>query len=124
MSDTSARAYLENAVLTASPVRLVVMLYDHALLKLRTARVAIESRDPKVSGPAINAASAVLSELQGSLDHEAGGEIAASLASIYRFALSELAQANLRMQAERIDGVIRVLTPLRDAWDQLARRAA
>jgi len=124
MTDTSARAYLENAVLTASPVRLVVMLYDHALLKLRTARAAIAARDPKTYGPAINTASAVLSELQGSLNHEAGGEIATSLEAIYRFAQAELTRANLRKEAERIDAVIRMLTPLREAWEQLSRRAA
>jgi flagellar protein FliS len=43
MSYSQANVYREREVLTASPEKLVVIVFDHVLANLRRARVAIEA---------------------------------------------------------------------------------
>ena len=119
-----ADAYTRTAIQSRSPLELVVMLYDGADKYLSQARQAIERRDAVAKREAISRALAVVSELQNNLNLDAGGEIAASLDSLYSFVNEKLVDANLKDDATAVDQAIRVITPLRDAWTQLASPAA
>ena len=119
-----ADAYTRTAIQSRSPLELVVMLYDGADKYLSQARLAIERRDAVAKREAISRALAVVSELQNNLNLDAGGEIAASLDSLYSFVNEKLVDANLKDDATAVDQAIRVITPLRDAWTQLASPAA
>ena len=118
-----ADAYTRTAIQSRSPLELVAMLYDGADRYLSQARDAIEQRDGAAKREAISRALAVVSELQNNLNLEAGGEIAASLDSLYSFVNEKLVDANLKDDAAAVEQAIRVLTPLRDVWTQLASPA-
>jgi flagellar protein FliS len=115
-----ATRYRETEVLTATPGQLVVLLYDHLLLSLRRARVAMEARDADVQAECLDKARNVLTELLVTLDRERGGEVAVNLAALYSFLLGELVQVGIRADVARLDRVSRMIGELRDAFAQVA----
>src|SRR6266536_4349380 len=92
---SSSAAYQANAVLTATPERLVVMLYDGAARFLAHAERAIAQGDMATANMRLQRAEAIIDELDVTLDHSAG-EIAANLSELYRFCRSHLTKARLR----------------------------
>src|SRR5690348_11630035 len=101
LNQSYARVYRSNAVLTASPGQLVLMLYDGALHALALAREAFGRPEADVARlQVINhqllKAQAILSELQGGLNFEAGGEVATTLNRVYDYYKRRLFEANLR----------------------------
>ncbi len=119
-----ARIYRANAVLTASPGQLVLMLYDGALRALALTREAFQRPDSDVARlQVINhqllKAQAILSELQGGLNYEAGGEVAHNLNRVYDYYKRRLFEANLRKQAAPVAEVEQLLGEVRGAWAEM-----
>lgn len=122
-----ARTYRANSVLTASPGQLVLMLYDGALRALATAREGFarpveDGRRFEVINAQLLKAQAILSELQGTLNHEAGGEFSRTLERLYDYHLRRLMEANLQKKEEPVIEVERLLRELRDAWAEMLRK--
>jgi flagellar protein FliS len=115
-------AYTEASVLTAPPGRLVVMLYDGAIRFLAQSATAMRTRERERARDRMRRAEAIIDELNLSLDMSYG-EIPARLRSIYLFCKRELVEANLNSDPERIEVVSRLLSELRETWDELASRA-
>lgn len=120
-ADAARRKYLEAAVTTATPEKLVVLLYDGALQALNRAEHAISKGRPP--GPAIGKALAIVGELRASLDCEKGGEIAGNLFSLYGFVTDRLIKANAARAAEPIGEARLVLAKLKEGWDGVVRGA-
>src|ERR1700758_1788645 len=89
-------SYREVAVRGASPVRLVICLYEQAIEDLRLAVIALEKGDIETRTRGINHALTVLAQLQGSLDMERGGEVARNLSRFYNLVRSGLTEAQLK----------------------------
>lgn len=113
------RFYEENTVNTASPVKLVVLLYDGAIRFLKLAERAFAEGDRVLARMHIGKAEKIILELLGSLNFEDGGEIAENLFALYRFVLRECARMSGENYEEVLPGVIRILSGLRDAWKEL-----
>lgn len=118
-----ARTYRANAVLTASPGQLVLMLYDGALKAMAIAREAFAAPDDARRIETINTqllkAQAILSELQNGLNLEAGGEFARTMHRLYDYHNRRLFEANIRKQVEPVIEVEKLVRELRDAWAQM-----
>jgi flagellar protein FliS len=112
--------YLQTAVETAHPARLVVMLYDGALRFLNHAVEAIERRDYEQQNLYLQKTQRILAELIGSLDFTKGGEVAENLFRIYTYLYNQLVQANLEDDATKVQHAITLLSELREAWDAIA----
>ena len=124
MSAASLRArYLGDSVATASPQQVLVMLYDRLTLDLERAQVAVADGDRPRVNEELQHAQAIVLELLSSLqvDLWEGGP---RLAALYNWLLSELVQANVKMDANRIASCRQVVEPLRDAWRQAAASLA
>lgn len=119
-----ATRYRETEVLTATPGQLVVLLYDHLLLSLRKARVAMEARESETQSECLEKGRNVLTELLVTLDRERGGEVAANLGALYSFLLGELVQVGIRADVARLDRVAHMIGELRDAFAQVSSTAA
>ena len=119
-----ASRYREAEVLTASPARLVVIVYEHVLVNLRRARLVVDDTGESTRGESLERARAALAELLVSLDKEKGGELAGRLASIYTFMLGELAVLGVKPNAGRLDAIIALVGELHEAFVQVARRGA
>jgi flagellar protein FliS len=116
--------YRDTDLASASPGRLVVMLYDQILLSLRRARVALDAGQIEARAVHIIRASDMITELRVSLDHEQGGTIATNLDALYGYMLAELLDANRRQDAVPLDRVLVIAGELRDAFGQVVSSAA
>jgi len=119
-----ARTYRANSVLTASPGQLVLMLYDGALRSLALAREAFGRAPGDVGRLAVInqhllKAQAILNELQGTLNFDAGGDFARQMDGLYGYYHRRLVEANLRKQVEPVVEVERLLTEIRNAWAEM-----
>jgi flagellar protein FliS len=119
-----AEAYYQTHVQSRSPLELVVMLYDGAIRFLDQAAVAMDERDMATKALALSRAFAILNELQSTLNVKDGGELARQLDALYSHMHDRLVDANVQRSSAPIRDVINLLTPLRDAWMQVATPAA
>jgi flagellar protein FliS len=100
------------------------MLYDGAIRFLEEAGNAMDARDMVTKARAVSKAMAIISELQGTLNLEAGGEVAAQLDALYMHFTTRIIEANVQRDRRPLDEVIALLRPLRDAWSQIASSTA
>jgi flagellar protein FliS len=115
----AASAYKEREVLTASPARLVVIVYDHVLANLQRARVARDAKRPDVQVEAIGRARDGIMELLVTLDIERGGEIAKSLQALYSFMLQQLVDGP-RVDSAKLLRIIGMISDLRESFAVVA----
>lgn len=122
-----ARAYRSNAILTASPGQLVLMMYDGALKAIAIARAGLEQEEPRFDPNRISTinqqllkAQAILAELQDGLNMEAGdGEFSKLMYRLYDYYNRRLHEANMRKDVAPVIEVERLLTDIREAWAQM-----
>ena len=112
-------AYRQQAILTAPPGRLVVMLYDGCLRFLFQSAHAMREGDRQTSLQRMRRAEAIIDELTVTLDHDRGGVIASRLHGIYTFSRRQLLDAWRDGDADKIDEVSGMLSELRDAWAEI-----
>ena len=112
-------AYRQQAILTAPPGRLVVMLYDGCLRFLFQSAHAMREGDRQTSLQRMRRAEAIIDELTITLDHDRGGVIASRLHGIYTFSRRQLLDAWRDGDADKIDEVSGMLSELRDAWAEI-----
>ena len=116
MSYTAARArYASDSTDTASPARLLTMLYDRLVSDLAAAEAAMQRDEIAVTGERIGRAQEILLELAASLDLEAWPE-GEPLRRLYLWMVSELWTARLRKQPDKVTEVRQLIEPLRDTW--------
>ena len=115
-------AYRQSAVGGASPVALVVMLYDGALRFMEAGRVAMEGGDLPAQNAALQRAQKIVLELMGALDMRKGGEVASNLMALYSYVLNELVAANLEDRAGGIANAMSTMAELRQGWAELDRQ--
>ena len=113
--------YLENSVRGASPLGLVVKLYEQIVEDLRRAMAAIDANQIDKRTNAINHAILILEQLQGRLDHAGGGEVADNLDRFYNVIREKLLQAHILQSKSQISEVMSAVLEVRDAWQQAER---
>ncbi len=115
-----ARQYEQTQVVTSSGIQLVVLMYDGAIQSIEIAKREIQANNIREKARHLGRAIAIIGELNSVLDLEQGGEIARSLRRLYDYMLMELVEANARNNEQRLDGPLRCLTTLREAWREVA----
>jgi flagellar protein FliS len=113
--------YQKNAVNGASPLQLVIMLYDGALKAMEAAKRAMSSKDLTKQHDNLIKAQKIVCELTACLDMQQGGEIATNLFALYTYVTNELVQANIDDNPDPIDRSIRVMSELRESWTTIER---
>lgn len=124
MIGSAVNRYKEVQVQTSTPGELLLALYDGLFRFLNGARHCFETGSRPKGSELVSRSHAVISELFLALDHDKSPELCAHLASVYDFCLSRLTEANLKGDAQAVTDVIRVLTPLREAWRIAVPKAA
>ena len=93
------------------------MLYDGLLrFSIREAKAGMEAMDRKRACERISRSHAILVQLVGSLDPQHAPELCQQLQGVYLFGMRHLVRANIDQDPAKLDEIIKVLTPLRDAW--------
>lgn len=117
--NNSVQQYRKAAVNSASPLQLVIMLYDGAIRFMNQAKDAMEKRELERQNEACKRAQDIVSELMSCLDLKQGGEIAQNLFALYTFTFDRIIQANIEDKPELLDQSIQVLAELRESWATL-----
>ncbi len=115
--------YRMNHIQSASPIQLVAMLYDKAIIYLTIARDSLVEKDIDAKCLAMSRVIDIVTELQAVLDKDRGGDIAARLDELYTYMLQSLTIANYHNDVQPMEEVIGLLQELRDAWRTLAQPA-
>ena len=116
----AAATYQRNAILTATPEKLVKLLYEGAIKNLERSRTGLEDSKTRHSqdvGLHLGKAMGILGELRASLDPKAGGNIAVDLDRLYEYGLDQLSQANLKRSPEGVNNTLKVMRTLKEGWD-------
>jgi flagellar secretion chaperone FliS len=109
------RKYVKNAVETATPLMLIIMLYDEAIKMCSLAAQDMGINKESVHNKLIKAQK-IVTELTVSLNMEAGGEVAENLKSIYIYLHMRLVEANIENNKVKVEEVEKILRDLREAW--------
>jgi flagellar secretion chaperone FliS len=117
-------AYRKATVDTSDNVRLVSLLFDGAVNFLKVARGKMEQHDIAGKGIFLGKVTAIVGELNSSLNLEQGGEIARNLRRLYDFVLDRLLKANLKNDAVALNEAERVLEILRSGWKEMEMKQA
>jgi len=111
--------YNRDMILSATPARLLTMLYDRLLLDLGRAEAAQLASNWAVSTENLLHAQDIIAELSSSLDVDAW-DGADGLLAVYNYVSNALISANLDRDIERTRESIALLEPLRSAWHEAA----
>jgi len=114
--------YLEHMVETATPNRLITLLFERGMVLMEEAEQAFQAQEREMAHEALVKAQRVVAELIGSLDLERGGYVAFSLHRLYNFVWERLLQANLRKSPEPLQDAKQVWTELREIWRVVEER--
>lgn len=118
----SNHAYKKAAVTTLDQGSLILMLYDGAVKYLTIANAKIAQKDREGSHNAIVKAKTIISELMGSLNLEASGELGDNLSRLYHYMYDRLIDANVEMDQETIKEVVSLLMELREGWRSIIQQ--
>jgi flagellar secretion chaperone FliS len=113
--------YLQAAVEGASPVGLVVLLYDRLVADLTRAIAAMEKGEVESCVAQINHAFLVLGQLEGSLDSSQAPEAARTQTLFYQVARSRILEAHIKSNRKMLEEQIALFNDVRAAWEQVDR---
>ena len=118
-----AKSYKAQSVQTASPGKLVLMLFDGYLRFTTAAKQAWEEADIVKKNEGINnnliRAQNIVTELQSSLDMTVPGDLPGTLYRLYDYVPTNLQQANLSKEITKVEEADKVISELRDAWAEM-----
>lgn len=116
---------VETGVASANPHKLILMLFDGAIMALSSASTHMAQSNIPEKGSAISKAIDIITNgLRASLDLQVGGELAERLYALYDYMNARLLHANINNDAAAIEEVSRLLTELRAAWEEIAQDPA
>jgi flagellar protein FliS len=112
-------AYLDTRILSADPLELVHILYEHTMVMVADARRYLAEGNIAARGRSVSRAIAAIDELDSSLDRQAGGSIARNLAALYQYMRTRLLTANIRQEDAPLAEVESLLRTLGEAWNAI-----
>lgn len=117
-----AKVSVETGVESADPHKLVLMLFEGAMIAVSDARRHLLEGRVAARGTAISKAIMIIENgLKASLDMKVGGELSQHLADLYDYMRNQLLAANLQASMKPLEEVHRLLGDLKDAWAQVGK---
>lgn len=110
---------LRATVETASPHKLIAMLFDGAMGALARAKGAIERNNIQERTTHLNKATEILVTLKGSLDLEKGGEVAVNLDALYDYMLRCVMQANRENSDVKVQEIMDLMSEVKQGWSEM-----
>lgn len=118
------QSYKQTEIETASPGKLLLLLYDGALKRLQRAKDCLSRGQLEESHQHLVRVQEILVELMLALDWSVAGDLAPRLHGLYNFMYRRLVDANIKQDPAAIDEVIQLLSTLREGWDEAYRQLA
>ena len=118
MSYETELSYRRSAIEGASPIGLVIVLYDTLWGDLRRASEAIHRNDIATRCRELNHGFLVLAQLEGWVAPENGGDLADSLTQFYRYLRAKMMDASVNQSARTLEELMDLILHVRSAWQQ------
>ena len=112
--------YIENSVLTATPLELVTMLYRCAIDSVEEARRCLAAGDISGRVRPINRAFDAVTELSLSLDFEQGGDMARRLGDLYGYVSQKIILGHADQSDEALKEASRLLSTMLESWQEIS----
>ncbi len=110
------KQYQQNSIMSATPERLMLMLFEGAIKFVRLARRSIEEKDIVGANHNLTRAQAIITELDQSLDMSY--DVSENLSGVYDFIYRQLVDANIKKDVTSLDVAEAMLEDLKDTWDR------
>jgi flagellar protein FliS len=120
MSYNPYGSHLDTKVLTATPLQLIYLVYEGILDAIRDARAHLTAGRIPERSRSVSKALALLNELDGSLDHQRGGDLSLQLARLYEYMRQRLCEANFKQIDEPLAEVFGLVETIAASWRELA----
>jgi flagellar protein FliS len=119
MTTSAPQQYLRDAVMTARPEQLQLMLYDGAIRFARQGREAILAKNYEQVYDRLSRAQRIMIEMQNALSHDVSPQLCKQMAALYDFVYHKLVEAATRQSVEAVDDALRILDHQRETWVML-----
>ncbi len=118
------RVHMREAILSADPIELVVMLFTGLRDSIIRARQCLREDDIRGRSDAVSNSLEILAELSATLDRDRGGDLAGNLAALYSFIAARLQEGNFQQFDAPLADAERVTITLLDGWNDLRPSAS
>lgn len=122
MNKNAYQKYKTTSVQSASREKILLMLYEGAIKFTKLAIKAIEEKKIADRGMNIGRAFDIIMELNNTLDHKVGGEVAVQLEQLYMFMMDQYTKANISGSPEPLQSNLKLLQTLYDGWVQAVEK--
>lgn len=122
MSNAAYKKYKETSIQSASREKILIMLYEGAIKFTKLAIMAVEKNQVKEKCENIGRAYDIVLELNNTLDHKVGGEVAGRLEQLYQYMIEQYIKANTTNDVEALKTVQKLLETLHEGWVQAIQK--
>ncbi len=119
MDQRAMNAYQKNAIMTATPAELTLMLYDGAIKFCNIALDAMDKKDIQKAHENIKKAEAIITELRASLDRKY--PVWEDFERVYEYIYKQLVAANLAKEKAPLEEALKRIREMRDTWKEVMR---
>ncbi|WII70741.1 flagellar export chaperone FliS [Bdellovibrio sp. 22V] len=122
MNKNAYQKYKTTSVQSASREKILLMLYEGAIKFTKLAIKAAEEKKIADRGMNIGRAFDIIMELNNTLDHKVGGDVALQLEQLYMFMMEQYTKANISGDPEPLRANLKLLQTLYDGWVQAVEK--
>lgn len=119
MINNAANAYKSNAINTASPAELTLMLYEGAIKFCNIALGAMEKNDIMKTSENIIKAEKIIMEFRSTLDFKY--PVAKEFERVYDYIYRRLIDANIKKDPEILTDALKYIREMRDTWKEVMK---
>ena len=118
MPNNAYQQYKQAQYETASPEKLLLMLYDGAIKFGEQAKRGMNEDNYELANEKLKRVQAIINELMVTLDMDQGGEIADNLYNLYEYMNRRLIQANIRKDPTIVEEVLGLIKEVKEGWEE------
>lgn len=115
------QAYQKNMYETASPHKLILLLYNALITNIQRTSKALDDESFEEADRYNLKAQEIIYELLSCLNEEQGGQIAKNLKEIYFYCVNQLIKSNLHKDKALLVEVEGLIEDLRQAWQEIGK---
>ena len=116
----AAQLYQKNSVQTASPSKIIWMLYDGAIKFCYMTQVAIDEKNIEKANLNIQKAQKIIVQLRVSLDTKY--PVSQEFDKVYDYIYRRLVEANMKKDNEILEEALKHIKTMRETWVEVMRK--
>lgn len=115
----AAQLYKKNSVETASPAKIILMLYDGAVKFCNIAIASLEDKNIEETNRNIQKAQKIIVQLRVSLDMKY--PVAKEFDTVYDYIYRRLVEANMKKDIDILKDALKHIKTMRETWKEVMR---